>query len=164
MSHGIPFFSNFTTTESNYSSCIQVHWRTSKTVYGIYPWVIALAMGNLIVRRFWVGCGWFFFGGEGKGKRKLRVRSRPAWLFFCWTTRVSKQPFLCYIEQWGLHCIMCQTIVNGAPDPRCPGQTCTWFKFRQLDDLFHTLKTVKGLMHLVPPRTPRSSEYWMTEF
>ena len=25
--------------------------------------------------------------------------------------------------------------------------------------LFHTLKTVKGLLHLVPPRTPRSSGY-----
>jgi hypothetical protein len=33
------------------------------------------------------------------------------------------------------------------------------FKFRQLDDLFHVLKTVKGLLHLVPPRTPRISGY-----
>jgi len=47
----------------------------------------------------------------------------------------------------------------GAPDPRCPGQTRVMFKFRQLDDLFHSLKTVKGLLLLVPPRTPRNSGY-----
>ncbi len=29
------------------------------TVYGIYPWVNVLVMGNLMGRRFWVGCGWF---------------------------------------------------------------------------------------------------------
>ena len=30
-------------------------------------------------------------------------------------------------------------------------------KFRQLDDLFHTQKTVKRLLHLVPPRTLRKN-------
>jgi hypothetical protein len=43
--------------------------------------------------------------------------------------------------------------------PQYPGQTCALFKCRQLDDHLHTLKTVKGLLHLVPPRTPRSSGY-----
>ena len=45
-----------------------------------------------------------------------------------------------------------------SPDPRCPGQY-TLFKLGQLDDPFHTLKTVKGLLDLVPSRTPRSSGY-----
>jgi hypothetical protein len=52
-----------------------------------------------------------------------------------------------------------QTITDGVPDPRYPGQTRVMFKFRQPDDLFHTLKTVKELLHHVPPRTPRSSGY-----
>ena len=106
-----------------------------------------------------------FLGGAGKGKRKLQATSvqRPAGYFFPWTTRVFKHPhFLCYIlyiEQWGFHCNMLQTIGNGVRGPRCPGQTCVVFKFRQLDDLFHALKTVKDLVHLVPSRTPRSSGY-----
>jgi hypothetical protein len=33
------------------------------------------------------------------------------------------------------------------------------FKIRQPIDLFHTLKTVKGLLHFVPSRTPWNSEY-----
>jgi len=93
-----------------------------------------------------------------KKREKLTIRTKISSTSVCW--RVSKQPFLCYIlyiEQWGFHWSMCQTIANGASDPRCPGQTCVMFKFRQLDDLFHTLKTVKVLLHLVPPQTPRSS-------
>jgi hypothetical protein len=45
------------------------------------------------------------------------------------------------------------------PDPRGPGQTRTLFKFRQPADFFHTLKTVRRLIHIVPSRTPRSSGY-----
>jgi hypothetical protein len=45
---------------------------------------------------------------------------------------------------------MCQTIVNGALDPRCPGQTREQLKFRQPDDLLHSLKTVNDLLHFVP--------------
>ncbi len=40
------------------------------TVYGIYPWVSTLVMGNLMWTLFWVVCGWLFLGGQGKGKRK----------------------------------------------------------------------------------------------
>ncbi len=39
------------------------------------------------------------------------------------------------------------------------GSARALFKIRQPIDLFHTLKTVKGLLHLVPPRTPWNSEY-----
>jgi hypothetical protein len=76
------------------------------------------------------------------------------------TTRVSEQSFLCYISniaQWGFRYSMCQTIANGAPDPRYPGQARVMFKFRQPDDLLHVLKTVKVLLHFVPPRTPLST-------
>jgi hypothetical protein len=68
----------------------------------------------------WVGCGCFFLPWVGKGKRKrqdtfIRVIFRS-------TTRVFKHPhFLCYIlyvEQWGTHFIMFQTITNDTPDPR----------------------------------------------
>ena len=61
---------------------------------------------------------------------------------------------------------MTPATADGAPDPRCPGQTFALFKFRQPEYLFHALKTgdcvssfVKGLLLLVPPRTPRSSGY-----
>jgi hypothetical protein len=40
-----------------------------------------------------------------------------------------------------------------------PGQTRALFKLRQPVDLVHVLKTVKGLLLLVPSRTPRSSGY-----
>jgi hypothetical protein len=46
---------------------------------------------------------------------------------------------------------------EGGPRPRCPGQTRELFRLRQPVDLVHALKTVEGLMLLVPPRTPRSS-------
>jgi hypothetical protein len=48
---------------------------------------------------------------------------------------------------------------EGVPVPRGPGQTRTLFKFRQPDDFFNALKTVKGLLCLVPPRTPQNSGY-----
>jgi hypothetical protein len=102
-----------------------------------------------------------FLGGAGEGKRKPQGTSSMV-VFRC-TTRVDKQDhFLCYIlyiEQWGFRCIMLETIGNGVRGPRCPGQTCAQLKCRQLDDLFHALKTVKGLLHLVPSRTTRSSGY-----
>jgi hypothetical protein len=84
-----------------------------------------------------------FLDGAGGGKRKHQVTfSRVVFR----TTRVFKQVhFLCYIlyrEQWGFRYIILQTIVNGVPDPRYPGQTRTLLKFRQPDDLFHTLKTM----------------------
>ena len=93
-----------------------------------------------------------FLGGAG-GAREI-VRSRTAESF-------SQDPFLyyiLYIDQSGFHYIMLRTIANGAPDPRCPGKTCVMFKFRQLDDLFHTLKTVKDLRHLVHHG---STEQWV---
>jgi hypothetical protein len=90
------------------------------------------------VTTLWVGCG-FFPSGDGGGEDE--TPGQVLMSGFRRTTRVSEQSFLCYIlyiDQWGLHYSMCQTIANGAPDPRCPGQTRVMFKFRQPDDLFHT--------------------------
>ncbi len=53
---------------------------------------------------------------------------------------------------------MLQTISNGVPDPRWPGQTRTLLKFRQPDDLFHVMHC-EDLLYFVPSRTPRNSWY-----
>jgi len=100
-----------------------------------------------------------FSGGEGKGEEELQDTTAEA---FSQDDASSKQPclyFILYIQQWKFRCSMRQTIANGGPDPRCPGQTRVMFKLRQPVDPFHVLKTVKGLLYLVPPRTPRSSGY-----
>ena len=80
---------------------------------------------------FWVGCGWFFLEGVGEGKRRLQ-------------------------DTFSMHL---QTIVKGPPVRDALGIMRTLFNLRQPVDLFHTLKTVKGLLHLVPSRTPRRSGY-----
>ena len=54
---------------------------------------------------------------------------------------------------------MRQTIANGDPGPRYPGQTGEMFRLRQSVDLVHLFKTMEGLLLLVPSRTPRSSGY-----
>jgi hypothetical protein len=60
---------------------------------------------------------------------------------------------------------MTPATADGAPDPRCPGQTRALFKFRQpLYYLFHALKTGvllvrEGAVSPRLPRTPRSSGY-----
>jgi len=52
-----------------------------------------------------------------------------------------------------------QVIEKGILDPRLPWTDTCDVRLRQPVDLVHTLKTVKGLLLLVPPRTPRSSGY-----
>ena len=59
------------------------------TVQGIYPWVSTLVMRNLMGRRFGVGRGCFFWGGEGEGKRNSRVRPVET---FSQDDASSKQP------------------------------------------------------------------------
>jgi hypothetical protein len=85
--------------------------------------------------RWWMIFLWVPWGGRGRGLRKRLVTFSR--VVFHWTTRVFKQThFLCYI-------LCFRTITNGVPDPRCPGQTRDLLKFRQPDDLFHTMKTMK---------------------
>jgi len=90
------------------------------------------------------------FDGESFWAGPLDASLQTSLLMLC---------IIVYIEQWEFHYNMRQTIANGTPDAQCPGQTRVLFKFRQPDDLFHTLKTVKELLHLVPLRTPRNSVY-----
>jgi hypothetical protein len=75
----------------------------------------------------------------------------------------SKQPCLCYIlyiSQLGFRCRAClQAITKGVLDPRLAWADTCDVRLRQPVDLVHTLKTVKGLLLLIPPRTPRSSGY-----
>ena len=106
-----------------------------------------------------MGCGFFSWGGGG-GEEELQVTTAET---FSQTTRVPNSPLcLClyYILRSGsFAAAMRKAIANGDPDPRYPGQTRALFGLRQPVDLVHTLKTVKGLLLLVPPRTPRSSGY-----
>ena len=107
-------------------------------------------MGRLLI---------FFLGGEGEGKSSSRV---------CVAEKFSKDGgrqtalFLCYIlyvEQWWFRCSLQVITKGGSSILGHPGQTCVMFGRQQPVDLVHTLKTVKGLLLLVPPRTPRSSGY-----
>ncbi len=52
-----------------------------------------------------------------------------------------------------------QAIAKGVLDPRLPWADTCAVRLRQPVELVHALKTVKGLLLLVPPRTPRSSGY-----
>ncbi len=61
-------------------------------------------------------------------------------------TRFQTDPFcyILYVDQWGFHCSMSSDHREGGPRSSIP-----WAQ----------LRTVKGLLHLVPSRTPRSSVY-----
>jgi hypothetical protein len=100
----------------------------------------------------------FFLGGrEGKRKRQVMVIRVGRW-----TTRAFKQPhFVIYymLSSGGFAAACLQTIAKGVLDPRCPGQcTCSVQASTTRRPVPH-MRTVKGLLHLVPPRTPRSSGY-----
>jgi hypothetical protein len=78
------------------------------------------------------------------------------------TTRVPNSPFMLYIIYCavGFFTATClQAIAKGVLDPRLPWADTFAVRLRQPVDLVHALKTVKGLLLLVPPRTPRSSGY-----
>jgi hypothetical protein len=131
-----------------------MHWiREWGLAYGIYPWVITLVM-EIEGRRFWVERGRFFLGEE--------LQDTTAETFSQDDTS-SKQPCLCYIlyiSQWGCRCCIClQDIAKEVLDPRLPWTDTCAVRLRQPVDLVLALKTVKGLLRLVPPRIPRSSGY-----
>jgi hypothetical protein len=127
---------------------------------GICPWGSALVMRKSDGRAFWVGCGWFFLDGAGGGKRKRQGTSAGS-VFAGRLALLNSPIFLLYIiycsGNFAATCFRPSRTVP--PNPRGPGQTLALFGFRHPDDLFHALKTVKGLLYLVPPRTPRTSGY-----
>jgi hypothetical protein len=102
--------------------------------------VSALVTGNLMGRRF----GWvvdsFFLGGCGRG------RGTPGHVLQFVSSEVPNSPYLVfyYVMSSGGFVSVSSDHHEGSPGPWCPGQTRGLFKFRQPDDLFYTLKTVKG--------------------
>ena len=111
--------------------------------------------GEAFLGRLWI----FFLGGRGRGRGLTRASTTES--LSQETSGFKQTHFLCYIlyiEQWGFHNSMCQTIVNGPPILDALGNMhCS--SWDSSTTLFHTLKTVKSLLHLVPSRTPRSSGY-----
>jgi hypothetical protein len=100
-----------------------------------------------------------FFLGERGGKRKCQGTVRRVGH---WTTRAFKQPhFVIYymLSIGGFSAVCLQVIVKGVLDPRLPWVGTCAVQSRQPVDLVQTLKTVKGLLLLVPSRTPRNSGY-----
>ncbi len=67
-----------------------------QTTYGIYPWVIALVMGNLMRSRFGQVVDGFFLGGRGRGRGDSRSPFNVV-CFFSGRHEFPNNPFLCYI-------------------------------------------------------------------
>ena len=104
----------------------------------------------------------FFSWGGGGGEEETPGHVQHGVFFSMDDASFPNSPFyvIYYILSSGGFAAAClQAIAKGVLDPRCPGQTRLLFKLRQPVDLFHALKTVKGLLNLVPPRTPRISGY-----
>ncbi len=110
-------------------------------------------------RHFWVGRGCFSWGGGG-GRESARARSAGS---VAGRHALSNSPFFCYIlyvEQWKFRCSISSGHREGGPRSSFAlGRHVHCFRPRQNVDLYHALKTAKGLLPLVPPRTPRSSGY-----
>ena len=106
-----------------------------------------------------LGRTWMFFSGGGGGEEE-ELQGTTAETF-SQDDASSKQPCLCYIlyiSEWGFRCRTClQVIAKGVLDPRLPWPDTYVVRLRQPVDLVHALKTVKGLLLLVPSRTPWSS-------
>ncbi len=83
-------------------------------------------------------------------RRTMRVPNSPVCMLYiiCWAVEVSLQHVFSPLGRGSL-------ILD------CPGQTRALLRLQQPVDLVHALKTVtvKGMLFLVPPRTPRSSAY-----
>ncbi len=104
--------------------------------------------------RLWM----FFLGGRGGKRKRQGTVSRVG----RWTTHAFKQShFVIYymLISGGFSAACLQAITQGVLDPRLPWAERALFRFRQPVDLVHALRTVKGMLLLVPSRTPRSSGY-----
>jgi hypothetical protein len=65
-----------------------------------------------------------------------------------------------HVEQWKFHYSISSGHREGGPRSSFAlDRNVCCFRSRQPVDLYHTLKTIKGLLPLVPSRTPRSSGY-----
>ena len=130
-----------------------------RVAHGIYPW------GNTLVRRSldgesFLGRLWMVFlggVGEGKGTRQGKYYR----VVFAGDVRVQRAPFfmLC-ITYWSVG-VSLQHVSDHRERPpildTLVSMSCS--SWDSSTTLFHTLKTVKVLLHLVPSRTPRRSGY-----
>jgi hypothetical protein len=115
--------------------------------------------GIFVAPNFWGGLLLFIMGGGGPGKRNSRARLPRR---FRRTTRVPNSPvYVIYFTfrsgGFTAACVRQSRTVDPILDTL--GRHVRCFRSRQPVDLVHVLKTVKGLLLLVPPRTPRSSGY-----
>ncbi len=102
------------------------------------------------------GC---FLGGAGGEEKASRHCQQGRSLD---DTRFQTVPFcyVLYVDQWKFHYSMSSGHHEGGPRSSFAlVRHVHCFRSRQPVDLYHTLKTAKGLLPLVPPRTPRSSGY-----
>ena len=112
-----------------------MHWiRGWELAYGIYPWVSTLVMGNLMVP-----------SDVFAGRREFQTDLFMFYIIYC------------AVVFFTATCL--QAIAKGVLDPQLPWTDTFAVRLRQPVDLVHELKTVKGLLLLVPSRTPRSSGY-----
>jgi hypothetical protein len=113
--------------------------------------------GETFLGRMWM---LFFQGGRGRGNG---IPGRRTAETFSQDDASSKQPWVHVIYHMlirgGFTGACLQAIAKGVLDPRLPWADTCAIRFRQPVDLVHTFKTVKGLLLLVPSRTPRSSGY-----
>ena len=107
--------------------------------------------GDLMRRRFRVGCGCFFLGGRGRGRGvpgRVLLRSFRR-------TAGSKQPCVCIyymLSSGGFAAACLQAIAKGVSSILGrPGQTRAMFQASTTRRPVHTLTTVEGLLLLVPP-------------
>jgi hypothetical protein len=63
------------------------------------------------------------------------------------------------LNSWVFTTACLQDLTKGVLDPRFPWTERALLGLRQPSDLVHVLKTVKGMLILVPSRTPWSSGY-----
>jgi len=125
------------------------------TAYGIYPCGSALVMGKIDGETFLGRLLIFFFGGVGEGKRNSRARNAET-MRRCFAGRCEFRTalfmYILYIAQWFFSLHMSSGLAKGVLDPRLPWADTFAVRLRQPVDLVHALKTVKGLLLLVPPR------------
>ena len=102
----------------------------------------------------------FFLGGRGRGRGSAGASAAES--FSQDDTRFQTAPFfMLYI----IYCAVEVSLLHASghrekcPRPRCPGQRTCAVQASTARRQVHASKTVKGLLLLVPPRTPRSSGY-----
>jgi hypothetical protein len=105
----------------------------------------------------WESFAWVRWGGRGRG---CGTPGRVLLRRFRRTTRVPNIPgCILYVDQWGFRFSMSSDHREGGPRSSIAlGRTCA-VQASTTRRPIHGLKTVKGLLLLVPSRIPRSSGY-----